>query len=114
MLTQAFRNLHDAGIVILFAANAASLRDSRFPQRPDQVEPRGLFREEVGLLQRQRRGCRLAALAERSSLSDEARSLFSQAGTLLIEKDPCALTRTEALDAAAQLHAALQLPLKLP
>jgi hypothetical protein len=115
LLTQSFRNLHNAGISLPFAANAASLRDCIITAPLILLNLADFSDDEVETLRTlHARGTRLAAFAERSRLSAAASGLFSQPGTVLLEFSPDSLSRSDALDVAARLQAALHLPLQFP
>ena len=112
-LALAFRRLHDAGVSVAFAANADSLGDYRLGAPLILLNLGAFSAAEVAMVtQLHQRGTRLAAFALRGELSPAAAALFRLPGTVLIERSPADLSHQEALAVAAQLHVALELPLR--
>lgn len=114
-VAQSFRNLHNAGLSLPFAMNASSLHEYRLAAplillnladfSPDEVEALNVLHA---------RGVRLAAFADRASLSPLASDLFNKPGAVIIEQNPTSLTRPEALRAVDQLRSNLQIPITFP
>jgi hypothetical protein len=115
ILTQSFRNLHNAGVSLPFAANASSLREYRLSAPLILLNLSDFSADELEALGTlHKRGIRLAAFTAKASLSALAADLFSKPGTLIIESSASTLTRPDALRAADQLRATLKLPLLFP
>ena len=104
LLAQAFRLLHDAGVSVPLAANAAALV-SWAPSCPLLVlNPEELSTSELGTLQGvHARGARITAIATASALSKEAAQLFSQPGNSIIDGPLFDMTREQVQTVAASL-----------
>ena len=114
-LTQAFRNLHNAGLSLPFAMNASSLHEYHLTAPLILLNIADFSPEEVEALKvLHTRGVRLAAFTDKASLSPLAADLFNKSGTVLLEQNPASLMRPEALRAADQLRSALQIPITFP
>ncbi len=115
LLAEAFRNLHNAGLSLPFAANAESLKNwsATVPLiilnladfSPVEVESLRALHE---------RGTPLAAFAEAASLSAPAAALFAQPRTLLLSQAAATLTHPEALAIATTLQTLFKTPLRFP
>jgi hypothetical protein len=115
LLAQSFRNLHNAGVSLPFAANASTLRNCAVKAPLILLNLPDFNSDELDMLKDlHQRGTRIAAFAEKSSLSPAAAELFLKPGTLLIETSAATLTHSDALKAAARLQAALHLTLRFP
>lgn len=113
-LMDVFRVLSEGGLSVPFATNASTLA-SWNPTPGASLIVLNLHdfsdSELAGLAHLQGRGVKIAALAQRASLSSAAAALFTRPGTLLVENYAAGLTHPRAVELATQLINALEVPL---
>ncbi len=115
LVTKAFRLLHEAGISLPFAANIRALEHWSGNAPLIVLNLQDFSEDEVLTLAAcHSRGSLLLAFAEMSTLSASMRRLFSQTGTLLIEREAVSLTRAEIQSMADKLIRALRIPISFP
>ncbi|MFT4113464.1 hypothetical protein [Silvibacterium sp.] len=114
LLMEAFRSLAEAGISVPFSTNASTLAAwkptpgaSLIVLNLQDFSPVEL----AGLARVQAQGVRVAVLARRKDLPPAAAALLAHPNTLLLETPATGLTHPQALQLAAQLIPALEVPI---